>query len=61
LNDNASAATSDQGAGHNEPIIMFVFLILALVCIILWKMTEEALLLYGTFIFAALALVTYYF
>ncbi|MDW5562578.1 MAG: hypothetical protein SA339_05060 [Methanomassiliicoccus sp.] len=61
VTDTASAATSDQEIRVGAPIITYIFLAVAVGCLILWKLTEEALLLYGLFIFAALALVTYYF
>lgn len=61
LTTPASAASdSGQEAADGDPVIMYVFLALAVLCLIGYLYSEETLLLYGLFIFAILAAVTYY-
>lgn len=50
LTDSASAATTDaqdSGAIAGGPLYMWVLLIIAIACLILWKLSEEDILLYA--------------
>lgn len=62
LTTPASAAGDDssQEAADGDPVIMYVFLALAVLCFIGYLYADETILIYGMFVFAALAVVTYY-
>jgi hypothetical protein len=50
LTDSASAATADaqdSGAIAGGPLYMWVLLIIAIACLILWKISDEEILLYA--------------
>lgn len=63
LTDSASAATPDDNEGLNiggDPILVYILIILGVVCLVLWKLTEEDLLLYAFLGLVIGSVVVYY-
>lgn len=50
LTDSASAATTDDNKGLNvggDPILIYILIAIGVVCLVLWKFSEEDILLYS--------------